>query len=90
MESLIEFRVLEDIAAERRAQNAKWGGPEHDDDLTSGNWTTWIDVLVEHATKAYSTDNSPEAYREARRRFVEVAAVAIAAVESLDRLDDYA
>lgn len=77
--------VLAEVAAERDRQDAKWGGPEHDDTLTNGNWTIWIDLLDEHALKAYSPDNSPEAYSNARRRFIEVAALAVAAVESLDR-----
>ncbi len=77
--------MLAEVAAERDRQDAKWGGPEHDDGHTNGNWTIWIDLIDEHAGKAYSPDNSPEAYRNARRRFIEVAALAVAAVESLDR-----
>ncbi len=78
--------VFAEIAAERGRQDAKWGGPDHDDEHTTGNWTIWIDLIVEYAGKAYSPDNSDEAYANARRRFIEVAALAVAAVESIERV----
>lgn len=75
-------QVFEEIAAERHRQDAKWGGPDHDD---SHGWHEWIDYIIEHADKAYSTNNDDESYANARRRYIEVAALAVAAVESMDR-----
>lgn len=77
--------VLAEVAAERKRQDVTWGGPEHDDGHTNTNWTIWLSFIDEHNRKAYSGENSPEAYRNARRRFIEVAALAVAAVESFDR-----
>ena len=74
--------VYDEIAAERERQDAKWGGPDHDD---GHGWHEWIDWMVEHASKAYSPNNDEESYANARRRYIEVAALAVAAVESMDR-----
>lgn len=74
--------VFAEIAAERQRQDAKWGGHDHDD--THG-WHEWIDYIAEHAGKAYSSDDNDESYANARRRYIEVAALAVAAVESMDR-----
>ena len=74
--------VIAEIVAERDRQDAKWGGPDHDD---CHGWSRWIDFIDEHNGKAYSEDDSEEAYVNARRRYIEVAALALAAVESMDR-----
>jgi hypothetical protein len=75
-------RALSDVLAERERQDAKWGGHEHDD---AHNWHEWIDWIVEHAGKAWSPNDDAEAYENGRRRYVEVAALALAAIESMDR-----
>ena len=78
--------VFAEVSDERDRQDAKWGGPDHDDNHTLGNWTAWLSFIDEHNRKAFSPDNSEEAYDNFRRRMIEVAALAVAAVESLDRV----
>jgi len=74
--------VFAEIAVERNRQDAKWGGPDHDD---GHGWHEWIDYIIEHAGKAYSAYNDEASYANGRRRYIEVAALAVAAVESMDR-----
>lgn len=63
----------------RVRQDTKWGGPEHDDTHTHTDWINLIDKRlappVSHRTPAV----------EYRRAMIEIAALAIAAVESFDR-----
>jgi hypothetical protein len=68
--------VLGEVAAERAAQDAQWGGPEHDDEHGAGDWLHFISVK----TRKAAGEDSP------RRRFIQIAALAVAAVESMDRL----
>ncbi len=43
--------VYDEIRTERAAQNAKWGGPEHDDEHDG---LDWLSYLLEHAAKMLS------------------------------------
>lgn len=85
-------RVLADVRDERARQTEIWGGPTYDDQHGPGDW---LDYLAEHTAKAeaqleldggYWYLNS-RAAAEYRRRLIEVAALAVAAVESFDRAD---
>lgn len=70
--------VYEDLLAERLAQNAEFGGPEADDVLA---WTRWLELIDKHLDRA-----APSKSVTARRyAMVRVAALAVAAVQSLDR-----
>lgn len=73
--------VLSEIAAERARQDGKWGGPEHDDAKTTAEFA---DLIQAYATWARTMDwmGSPQ---KTRRRLLQVAAIAAAAVESHDR-----
>lgn len=68
---LMAFR---DVSAERNRQDAQWGGPSHDDLHDPVDWAR----LIEH-----QADWSRE--QEPRRRFVKIAALAVASIESIDR-----
>jgi hypothetical protein len=70
--------VLADVCAERDAQDAKWGGSDHDDEHMPGDW---IRFIREHTARADATRGP--AFRE---QLVRVAALAVAAIESGDRL----
>jgi hypothetical protein len=70
--------VLAEVATERGAQDAQWGGPEHDD---CHDWHEWADLIHIHASCADETV-TPTQYR---LEMVRVAALAVAAVQSLDR-----
>ena len=81
--------VLEQILDERKTQDEKWGGKTHDD--THSAWD-WIAYITKHAGKAV-TDQSgqlldltviPEPLMF-RYQMIRVAALAIAAIEWIDR-----
>ncbi len=74
-------KLLAEVAAERRRQDAKWGGAEHDDHHTVAEWARliqnyagWAEVMAGMAS-----------HYKARNRLLQVAALALAAVQALDR-----
>jgi NTP pyrophosphatase (non-canonical NTP hydrolase) len=71
------LKILTDITDERDRQDAKWGVQEH-------HPATWQLILVEEVgeTAEALLDDDRERYR---KELVQVAAVAIAAIEDLDR-----
>lgn len=72
-----------DVRAERKRQALQWcddigGTPEdHDDEHTYGEWVSYID----HQANLMNPTNQ-------RERFVKIAALAVAAIESIDRIAD--
>lgn len=70
------FASMAEVAKERQSQDWQWGGPEHDDKHMSEDWVQYIQ---KQANRCYNYPN------ELRERMVKVAALAIAAIESLDR-----
>jgi len=75
---------MREVALERYAQDEKWGGEENDDKNTFQGWFCFIDGKLEKAADAVVSINGSDP-AEYRRRMVQVAALAVAAVESLDR-----
>ena len=73
--------IFKEIEAERVAQDERWGGPEHDDKHGSYDWIAFITRNVGLAV------TRPWDAREFRRRMVRVAALAVAAVEWVDRAE---
>lgn len=71
--------IYEQVDAERAQQDAQWGGGAHDDGHTPAEWATYIHYQM----RRFTFDDS-----DARARLVKVAALAVAAIESLDRLAD--
>lgn len=74
--------AISDLIAERQRQNEKWGGPHHDDQHQPGFWTQLIQDYAGWARVMAGMD-SPKKYRN---RMVQVAALAVAAIETLDRV----
>lgn len=70
--------IYDEIKAERTQQDAKYGGPSHDDTHVTEDWTRYIH---EHAARTVSSDDE-----KVRRQLIRVAALAVAAVESMDRI----
>ena len=66
--------LIREITDERRRQDAQWGGPSHDD---THIWLDWRDFIQIQLNKALSST--------ARERCIKIAALAIAAIESLER-----
>jgi hypothetical protein len=64
--------AIADVLAERKRQDAQWGGPVHDDGHDNDEWAEFI------ARQMWR-------FRRKRENFVKVAALAVAAIESIDR-----
>ena len=74
-------QIIADVKAERAAQDAQWGGPEHDDEHSPDDFMGFITRQVVKG----AGDGS-----DVRDRFIKIAALAVAAIESLDRqMSDY-
>lgn len=75
--------VYDDVRAERARQDAKWGGSFHDDHHIWPDWTHFIEQRVLEMSRADERGLlRPEGERQL---FVEIAALAVAAIESMDR-----
>ncbi len=70
--------VLAEVVAERRRQDEKHGGPAHDDTHTLPKW--WGLMMQRMVGRAYPGGRADE-----RKDLVQIAALAVAAVESIDR-----
>jgi hypothetical protein len=70
-----------DVAEERKRQNNQWGGPYHDD---AHDWYDWSDYIGKQLSRLIKATNKSQA-TERRQRFVKIAALAVAALESMDR-----
>lgn len=68
--------VLADVLEERSRQDAQWGGAAHDDEHTTSDWMNFI---VKQTAFWFS------GYGGSRERLVKIAALAVAAIEMLDR-----
>jgi hypothetical protein len=75
-------RIYGEITTERQCQDARWGGPECDDALSVNDW---VAVLARHLGLAASDNGQVDALRY-RKQLVRVAATAVAALESFDRV----
>lgn len=74
-------KLYSEVELERRVQDEKWGGPDHDDEHIDENW---VDFITLRARRVLQTNPTTEA-QQRRQQFIRVAALAIAAVESRDR-----
>lgn len=103
--------VLDDVAAERRRQDARWGqqnypdgtGPRriepcggfpitngaladsarlHCQRMASATTLTWVDIFREEAREVHAAEPDSD---ELRAELIQVAAVAVAWVEAIDR-----
>jgi hypothetical protein len=74
--------IYDEIKAERKRQDSKWGGPAEDD--AKKGLKAWCADIEAYNTWAnqMARMGSPEKYR---RRMMQVAALAVAACESYDR-----
>ncbi len=73
--------ILSEVGEERARQDAEWGR-DHDDGHTQSDW---VALLTRHAGLAVNDGVTTEDADRYRRQLVRVAALAVAAVESLDR-----
>jgi len=68
--------ILQEILQERLHQDEKWGGPEHDDEHKQGDWGEFL---------LFRAEDLAAERGDHRRLLIEVAALAVAAIESTDR-----
>ena len=73
--------IFAEIDAARDAQDEKWGGPAHDDKHGSYDWVAFITRSTGLAV------TWPWDAMEFRKRMVAVAALAVAAIEWVDRAE---
>jgi hypothetical protein len=73
--------VLLEVAAERARQDEKWGGATNDDQW---NALDWHEMLADYNAWARRMA-CMGSLDKARRRYVQLAAMAVAAVEAIDR-----
>lgn len=96
----VTSQILDEVHAERRSQHAKWGFQDHPDgtatpgtreqvayaqrrcdrNARSGS-VTWADIMREEHCEAMAESNSASL----RAELIQVAAVAVAWVEAIDR-----
>jgi hypothetical protein len=80
-------RVLLDLLKERDAQDAEWGGPAHDDGHSAYDWFHYIDRQIQKAEIERNVAREKgEPWLTYRARLIKVAALAVAAIESHDRV----
>ncbi len=82
--------IWKEIKEERGRQDAQWGGPDHDDTHALWNWIIYIRGHNKAAGKLMLQerpvhDFAPAAVEQFRKQMVRVAALAVAAIESVDR-----
>ena len=70
--------VLTAVRKERKAQDAKWGEQNHD-------LTTWLTILTEEVGEFAEAILENRAGKEVRAEVIQIAAVAVAIAEFLDR-----
>ncbi len=87
-DGLENFRaILREITAERAMQDAQWGGPKHDDMNRTLEWFSFIDDQADKLIfEIYDVDDEATVARMARARLIKIAALAVAGVQSIDRI----
>ena len=73
--------IFHEIVAERGRQNEKHGGPQHDDTHSIYDWVLFMRGRLCDAAEA----RGAAAAGIRRRKLIQVAALAVAAIESMDR-----
>ncbi|HEY8560489.1 MAG TPA: hypothetical protein VIL74_08935 [Pyrinomonadaceae bacterium] len=71
--------IVEEIKQERTRQDEQWGGAKHDDEHYPVEFTRFVQEQID------KTWRCPENIENIRERFIKIAALAVAAVESIDR-----
>ena len=72
-----QLAIMREVQVERHFQDQRWGGAAHDDTHTLGEWGSFMHSRVDALSRMGA--------REARRELIEIAALAVAAIESIDR-----
>ena len=73
--------IFQAVIAERHAQDRQWGGPEHDDLHEELDWEYLLRIHCDRLT-----DINGHAAGDYRQRLIKIAAWAVSAVQSWDRM----
>lgn len=86
-EDIVENRysIISQITAEREKQVSKWGGPEKDIINSPADFVLYI---THYATKWFKGGIPPHQTKDFRENMIKVAALAIAAIEAHDYIED--
>jgi hypothetical protein len=79
--------VLSEVLAERVAQDLQWGGHEHDDEHRHEMWDGLLWKFLRRAATAGDSPRNADKRALRRRALVQLAALAVAAIETQDRED---
>lgn len=74
-------QVLEEVLQERTRQNEIWGGSEHDDSHSVYEFLGFIWQRIKGADEGIRANS----YSLVRKKLLQIAALSVAAIESLDR-----
>jgi hypothetical protein len=81
-------KVLQEVKFERSYQDAKWGGPKHDDTHSSFDWIVYLTKYLGQAVQfndVWTSGNEPQGHKIFRDAMLKIAALAVAAIEWHDR-----
>lgn len=79
--------ILAEVSAERSRQDKLFGGPDHDAQHTPAEWVSLITRHLGLSVDDGTISGDPERYR---RQMIRVAALAVAALEALERKTELA
>ena len=79
--AIARTKVLSDVSTERTRQDSKWGGSATDDKWDALDWHEMIADYNAWARRMMTMNS----FDKARVRYIQIAALAVAAVEALDR-----
>lgn len=79
--------VFGQVVVERLKQDAQWGGATHDD---THHWSDWARYINKQIAKCYSEQpmGAEDETGSVCRRWVKIAALAVACLESMKRADE--
>jgi hypothetical protein len=77
------YKILDEVKTRRVEQIKKGKTPIHDDTHDPADWVT---LLVQQIGKASNTSNDRPGTATFRDRMIDVAAIAVACIERIDRL----
>jgi hypothetical protein len=84
----VRRNIFEEIERERQYQDEVHGGPDNDDSQTEANWVKFV---MDNATgTGFAACPGKPDKRPFRERMLKVAALAVAAIESHDRMNEKA
>lgn len=78
--------VFKDVLEERNQQMKEYGGADHDDKHVHADWLDMIDYQLGKYSAVNGTSKTIHSGDE-RQQLVKIAALAVAAIESYDRIN---